>query len=53
MLNKHASLKSKLLHANHPSYISKHLREAFMERSCTELFLVIKEKSKLKMRKAL
>ena len=36
ILNKHAPIKSKLLHANQPSYISKSLRKAVMRRSCLE-----------------
>ena len=33
ILNQHAPLKSKLLRANHTSYISKPLRKAIMKRS--------------------
>ena len=36
ILNPHAPLKSKLLHANHASYISKPLRKAIMKRSYLE-----------------
>ena len=36
ILNKHASIKSKLLRANHASYISKTLRKAIMKRSYLE-----------------
>ena len=33
ILNKHTPLKSKLLHSNHASYISKPLKKAIMKRS--------------------
>ena len=36
ILNQHAPLKSKLLRANHASYISKPLRKAIMKRSYLE-----------------
>ena len=36
ILNQHAPLKSKLLFANHASYISKSLRKAIMKRSYLE-----------------
>ena len=36
ILNQHAPLKSKLLHANHTSHISKRLRKAIMKRSYLE-----------------
>ena len=36
ILNKHASIKTKLLRANHASYISKTLRKAIMKRSYLE-----------------
>ena len=36
ILSKHAPIKSKLLRANHASYISKTLRTAIMKRSYLE-----------------
>ena len=42
ILNQHAPLKSKLLHANHASYISKPLRKAIMKRSYIENLCFIK-----------
>ena len=36
ILNKHAPLKSKLLHGNHASYIFKPLRKAIMKKSYLE-----------------
>ena len=36
VLNIHASLKKKMLRANHAPYVSKALRKAIMKRSCLE-----------------
>ena len=36
LLNKHASLKKKVIRANHAPYITKILRKAIMKRSCLE-----------------